>query len=172
MGTRADFYAEKNNQLVWLGSFAFDGYCIGEADENDVSPNDKKNRTRTYLESAIKNATDCDKYASLVREYLNKLDHSSFPENGWPWPWNNSKLTDEVYVFSDGCVWRQYGMEGSYEDQSTPAYFYRAHEIEWDDEGGVIDTIERRKFLMPDMTDKQNVAIGKRSGLITIQVNH
>lgn len=170
MGTRADFYIAKADELQWKGSIAFDGYSIAEADENDLSPNDKQKRTQEFLECEIKKCTDEKAFEDLLTEYLNGRDDATFPKDGWPWPWNNSKLTDETYLLKDGRVWRMYKHDGEYEDNTTPCYFAPIEVETCDDEGEEIEPTEKIVLCVPDMKEKKNVAGGNRSGMIVIGV--
>jgi hypothetical protein len=109
MGTRADFYLLKEKtELQWVGSIAWDGYEI----------------------DGVEMATSEQGYLNIIQQVMSRRKDFTSPEKGWPWPWNNSKLTDEVYVFADGVVWRQFGDYGSHEDHTTPAPFAKFREVE------------------------------------------
>jgi hypothetical protein len=41
-----------------------------------------------------------DEVASL----LQSCSHGTTPDQGWPWPWDDSRLTDYAYAFDDGAV--------------------------------------------------------------------
>lgn len=92
MGTRADFYIKSGEKLEandWIGSIAWDGYPKGLPAEI------KKAKTRAEFELAVK-------------ELATREDFTS-KEEGWPWPWETSEVTDYAYVF-DGdkvrtCNW-------------------------------------------------------------------
>jgi hypothetical protein len=86
MGTRADFYIRKNNEMEWLGSIAWGGYPRGI--EKDVLESTKENQ-----------------YKERVQSFLKSEKSSTLPEHGWPWPWNNSLTTDYSYIFDSGKVW-------------------------------------------------------------------
>lgn len=97
MGTRADFYIGTGSNAEWLGSIAFDGYRIDEMKEKDAS--------RRLDNSAcwkIKIASDDAGYRAAVSELLALNDDATLPEQGWPWPWEDSKTTDYAYAFVDG----------------------------------------------------------------------
>lgn len=87
MGTRADFYVGSGENAEWLGSVAWDGYEWAE-DEN----------------TAIAKATSDEEFRQAVQQL--QVDRKDFtkPEDGWPWPWDDSKLTDYTYYFEDGKV--------------------------------------------------------------------
>jgi hypothetical protein len=113
MGTRADFYIGVGENAEWLGSVAFDGYEWAEEENNFIAL-----------------SKSADEFRINVNKMLAKRDDATLPKDGWPWPWDDSKLTDFAYYFNDGKV--------GWEDQ--PVY--------------------------PNMKDKKNVTLGKRSGLL------
>lgn len=87
MGTRADFYIGTGEGAEWLGSIAWDGYEIDEADAHPV-----------------KDASTKDEYRASVAEYLSGRDDATLPDSGWPWPWDDSNTTDYAYSFVDGAT--------------------------------------------------------------------
>lgn len=158
MGTRADFYIkqEKNKKkMEWCGSIALDGYEIDGVEEA---------KTETEFRNKLK-------------IFLDDRDDSTYPKDGWPWPWNNSKLTDETWVFitnkkGEGKVWRCYEKEGNHEDIKTPLIFAPFDEQpEYNEEKDEYSTVKlSKKIYMPDMKKHQNVAMDKRSGLLIISL--
>ena len=86
MGTRADFYVGRGKNAEWIGSFAFDGYPDGNAKE-------------------VIKETDERGFRESVASLLKSLDHSTTVEEGWPWPWENSRTTDYAYAFDNGKVY-------------------------------------------------------------------
>lgn len=82
MGTRADFYVGRGRQALWLGSVAMDG------------------RDPEFFRGAITEAI----FRTRVDEWMTQVDHSTYPPDGWPWPWEDSCLTDVSYAF-DGVLW-------------------------------------------------------------------
>jgi len=86
MGTRADFYVGKDEDAEWIGSIAWDGYRDG-------------------IPQTILSAKDAEVFRHEVVEFLRTRQDASFPEEGWPWPWNTSSTTDCSYWFFDGEVW-------------------------------------------------------------------
>jgi hypothetical protein len=150
MGTRADFYRETDEGLGWLASIGWGGY-----------PETIKivtNQDYNYI-------TDCkteQAYFHFLKEFLANRDDVTFPDMGWPWPWDNSHLTDFAYVFSRdkgevliSCFGRGW-------------YTYK----EWDEseknsEGGSEEPIVEN---FPDMRSIQNVAWDNRSGLMIFSV--
>lgn len=72
MGTRADFYIRNENsepKMKWLGSIAWGGYPDGIG--------------KNVLES-----TSAEDYEQNVLAFLKGEDSATFPDDGWPWPWN------------------------------------------------------------------------------------
>lgn len=84
MGTRADFYVEKYDRLLWVGSLY-------------------KNGDPTNIPSEILIQVNSAMYEELVVEFL-ETKESSIRSNGdkWPWPWACSKMTDYAYIFKKG----------------------------------------------------------------------
>ena len=127
MGTRADFYVGTGLTAEWLGSIAYDGY-----------PGDKTNGVRVCVtQTAFRAAV-----AKLAAE-----DDFTSPEMGWPWPWENSQMTDYAYCF----------------DTDHVAVFCFGRPCTEDEDSDL------PKAPFPDMTERQKVTLGPRSGLIVIQ---
>ena len=83
MGTRADFYVGRGRSAQWLGSIAYDGRepevfrgCVAEKD-----------------------------YRKRVADWMKDRDDATYPVDGWPWPWEDSCITDVAYAFDEGLVW-------------------------------------------------------------------
>jgi hypothetical protein len=85
MGTRADFYLGKGKDAQWLGSIAWDGYPVG-------------------IDDAVLDAKTEQDYLAALSAFLAKQEDTTLPEQGWPWPWDNSCTTDYAYAFDDGKV--------------------------------------------------------------------
>lgn len=115
MGTRADFYVGTGESAEWLGSVAWDG------DDWEESP-----------DCALMRATTEDEFRAAVADIAADRDDWTRPEDGWPWPWEDSGTTDCTYYF----------------------------------EAGAVSCDERDDW--PDMSERQNVTFGKRSGVIVI----
>lgn len=143
MGTRADFYVGKGPQAKWLGSLAMDGY------PEALPPILIQSHTEAL-------------YRAYVERLLAARDDATLPAQGWPWPWNDSNVTDWAYTFDDGAVW----------GNSFGAGWIRLKEIPDDDEEAMDfweayhDTNTSTAF--PDMSAVQRVAWDHRSGLIII----
>lgn len=98
MGTRIDFYVGRE----WLGSLAFDGYRVYEMRDEDAAKSED-NRCCARIKHA---KTEAD-YRAAVRDLLAINDDATTPEQGWPWPWADSRATDCACVF-DGTSSRFY----------------------------------------------------------------
>lgn len=149
MGTRADFYVRKSNELNWMGSIAWDGYSIGNIGKSKTE--------RQFL--------------NRLKSFLSERDDATYPENGWPWPWKNSKLTDEIWVFDceTNSIWRGWKDTGEYKDHTAPYLFYKGEKQQGIDENfDEVDVPGAVAWLMPDMADIQNVQMGAKSGLIIV----
>lgn len=116
MGTRADFYVGVGENAEWIGSVGWDGYEWAE---------DK--------DCPLLNAKTEDDFRAAVYEIAADRDDWTDPEQGWPWPWDDSRLTDYTYYFQDGKT----GFDAFSERD------------DW-----------------PDMSDKKNLTLGRRSGLM------
>lgn len=141
MGTRADFYVGKE----WLGSLAFDGYRIHEMEEKHA---DKNGDNRACWR--VKTATTEQEFRDAVTALGAVNDDWTKPEQGWPWPWEDSRTTDRAYVF-DGT--------------KTVAYAWGKEIIPGDDEAEGPEPVDG----WPDMTAVQSVVVGtKRDGVIVV----
>ena len=137
MGTRADFYIGQGKQAEWLGSVAYDGY----PQEPREKPGIPRKLLKVKTEKAFRSA--------VVRLLASRQDGSS-PEDGWPWPWKDSGTTDYAYALVDGKVLVcPYGTTWCDPLQQIP------------DEGR-----DDKTAVFPDMTAKQQVTLGPRSGLL------
>lgn len=142
MGIRADFYVRKEKVMTWLGSIADDGYPDG------------------IDEDVLKSQTQ-EEFESNVKEFLSKEESATLPENGWPWPWNDSRTTDYSYIFEGGKV-------------MASCFGYSLFDplvLDEDEEEDEEDN-EKLKDYFPDMSEFKNVAIAgnKRSGVIVFTV--
>lgn len=128
MGTRADFYVDKE----WIGSIAWDGYEFAENRPNSIA-----------------DATYEKDFRNEVSRMLVKRKDGTTPDLGWPWPWDDSRLTDFSYVFRNG---------------KTEIYNFGEFVIS---EDGETDNI---KHDFPNMKKIKNVTIGPHSGLLVVQL--
>lgn len=134
MGTRADFYIGAGKDAEWLGSVAWDGY------QWDEEP-----------DCALMTAKTADEFRAAVAAIAEKRRDFTRPDQGWPWPWNDSHTTDYAYMLIDGKV---------------SAYcFGRERFI---NEANEHDTHEDKTADFPDMSARKNVTFGDRSGVIVL----
>lgn len=144
MGTRADFYAGRGSAAEWLGSIAFDGLWIDEDDRGGP---------------AVLGATTESEYRAACVAFLARREDATLPEQGWPWPWNDSGTTDCAYAFDSGKVWCSRG-----------AYWYDPR-VPRDGEGEVLASAkDSTPVVWPDMSDRKRVTYGPRSGIILLSV--
>lgn len=122
MGTRADFYVGKGKDAEWIGSIAFDGY-------------------RSEIDHEVRAAKSEEEFRAAVGLFFSGRDDATRPDQGWPWPWNDSSTTDCSYWFFDGCCWEDDGG------------FYRR-----------CDDLEPDAIEYPDMSGRKNFTLGTRSG--------
>lgn len=133
MGTRADFYVGRDKNAEWLGSIGWDGYWSGI--DNQI--------TQCTSEAAFRHA---------VVTFIADREDGTKPEQGWPWPWNDSDTTDCAYAFDAGQVWQE--AKGYWVDGTR----------DFDYESDVPENAMRCDF--PDMSERKAVTYGARSGLI------
>lgn len=91
-----------------------------------------------------------EEYKKNVEAFLEKRDDGTLPTQGWPWPWEDSGTTDYAYAFDNGDVYAcSYGLK----------WFLPLQEEEPES--------DVEEAIFPNMANKQRVAMGERSGLIT-----
>lgn len=142
MGTRGDFYVGTGKEAKWLGSIAWDAYNIHEAHE----PNHENPDPYTQRCWAIKTAKTEEEYRAAVADFLAADRSATKPEDGWPWPWDDSCTTDYAYCF-DGTKTKAFSFGRDVTDL------------------GKDDEAPKTKSEFPDMKDVKNVTLGPRSGL-------
>ena len=140
MGTRADFYVGKGKDAEWLGSIAWDGYRDGIDDDVLLATN----------ESAFRGA---------VTKFLSERDDATLPDQGWPWPWDDSRTSDCSYWFFGGKCWEAAGYPVD--------YFFPCDEPMPESDGPEIYQ-GRERVEFPNMAHLKNVTLGKRSGLTVL----
>jgi len=114
MGTRADFYVGNGENAKWLGSIAWDGHEFAKDDDHPI----RKAKTE-------------GEYRKAVTDLLKSREDGTTPEMGWPWPWNDSGLTDFAYFWDgDKVQWNKW--DGNYPDMSEKK------NIAWGDRSGVM----------------------------------
>ena len=122
------------SQMIWLGSIAWDGYPQG-------------------IDAAVLAATTKEEYVREALAFMEPRDDHTHPEQGWPWPWNDSGTTDYAYTFKDGRV--------------VASCFGNTWFVAAD--GDPEDDEDDAHVPMPDMTAIQNLDFGKWSGVMFIQ---
>ncbi len=133
MGTRADFYMGRGEEANWYASIAWDGYPDG-------------------IDAAVLEATTVPEYRDALAAFLKTRDDVTYPEAGWPWPWETSHTTDFAYAYDEGRV---YASCFGHEWQVA---------TEWDDDADD----EGKAAVFPNMKDRQKVTFGKRSGIMVV----
>lgn len=124
--------------MQWLGSVALDGYPSGFSDQEGT---------------IMLTAKSEKEFSAALAEVLSSKSHATTPDMGWPWPWDDSLLTDYAYVFDVEagevkafCFGRPFDLASDEDDSEEPkvvGYF-------------------------PDMSEVKNVTYGRRSGLIVV----
>lgn len=94
MGTRADFYMGIGPDAEWLGSVAWDGYDVSEANSG-IARDVRLSKTK-------------EEFLENLKAYFAARDNVTLPEAGWPWPWEDSRTTDFAYAFVDGQIQQYY----------------------------------------------------------------
>ena len=133
MGTRADYYIGRGENAEWLGSTAWDG-GPGWGKTDDVLAAKTEQEFRQAVSDLAKTEGDF-----------------TSPEDGWPWPWEDSRTTDYAYAWDSEVFYSYFG------------YGWHAHkdgpEPEWPND---------KTAVFPNMKSQQNVAKGSRSGMMMI----
>lgn len=140
MGTRADFYVGTDAATMeWLGSIAWDGYEIGED---------------------IPGAANEAEYRGRVAKFLAERDDATLPDMGWPWPWDDSTITDCAYTWDRGRVLSAHG---------SPERWL-AYPAAYDEEADEWEGLNDAPFaFFPNMSSRKAVTLGSRSGLIVLK---
>lgn len=99
------------------------------------------------VEEAILNANTEQDFRAAVAARLASRDDATTPEQGWPWPWEDSSETDYAYAFDEGQTWVSH----------FGAPWYRAQD-------------GSQYAVFPPMTERKNVAVGPRSGMMVLRV--
>lgn len=145
MGTRADYYIGNDPATMeWIGSHAYDGYALHEGDHDEY-------------DAAIAQATTAKGFRKAVQRMLQTLNHATFPDQGWPWSWDDSQLTDYAYCFvGHEILCYQFG----HGPRHIGEPFCNDEGDGWGD-----------KAPFQDMSARKNVTLGKRSGLMILRVD-
>lgn len=98
----------------------------------------------------LKAKTEAD-FRTCVSEFLNGRDDTTLPKHGWPWPWENSQITDYAYAFDKGKVYASnFGHDWFIATKKEPEY-----------------ERESTKVPFPNMKTNRMAPIGSnRSGLM------
>ena len=148
MGTRADYYVGRGPNAEWLGSTAWDGYP-------------EKPGLRESAPAVLDARTE-DEFRKAVADMLAKRDDATTPDQGWPWPWNDSATTDYAYAFDGDKVYYTIGYQPEYWwPADTPAPAEDA-----DDYPEILKTLT--VAVHPDMSARKAVTLGDRSGTIVL----
>ena len=124
MGTRADFYIGKGKNSEWLGSIAWDGYPKG-------------------IPTVLLRQTNEKGFRANVSKFLDSRDDATLPNDGWPWPWEDSGTTDYAYTLSgDKVLASCFG--SAWFDPKNPPKEPKGH------------------ATLPNMADRQNIQWGKK----------
>lgn len=135
MGTRADFYIGRGPNAEWIGSVAWDAYPSGIPDD------------------VLNAKTEAD-FRAAVADFFSKRDDVTLPDRGWPWPWDNSGLTDYTYAIDGDQVWAsRFGREWWPANQPEPEDAPKGNAVE----------------MFPDMKDRKNVRLDRGSGVIVVR---
>lgn len=161
MGTRADFYVGRGKAARWVGSIAWDGYPEG------IVPLSEETEDRPFLGVTHKcsewskgrhlfDAKTEAEFMDRVERFFQFRDDVSRPEDGWPWPWDNSNTTDFSYAFDpkDGKVYGTcFGRGWWVARKGLPKReANKIPDADW-----------------PDMADKKRVRLGgPKSGLVVV----
>ena len=98
-------------------------------------------------DSSVASAKSEDDFRAAVKGLESRDDFTSI-EQGWPWPWDDSQTTDYAYCYTDSGV----------------KAFCFGRPCSDKDEDEENDNIPKAAF--PNMKDKKNFTLGKRSGVI------
>lgn len=138
MGTRADFYVGRGKDAQWIGSVAMDGYPDG------------------FDRDGLLNATTEQQFREAVAAEIASRNDGTTPEQGWPWPWDDSHTSDYAYAFDGGMVFGTFS--GHWFDAVAAA-----EDGDKEDEAADDTPVE-----FPNMAERKNVTFSARSGLIVI----
>lgn len=179
MGTRADFYIGTDENAEWIGSTAWDGYPDGLGltlpTRRIVVGNYSTNDHADFPEGqGILDAKTEEEFRTRVAQYFENREDVSLPEDGWPWPWEDSSTTDYAYAFDPVA---ECSVLSSFGDTYLPYPVYVANEEAEcaaeeaaAAEGKTLPYVPSAKEqVFPNMKERQNVQLGgSKSGLIVI----
>lgn len=153
MGTRADYYLGRGPDAVWLGSISWDGYPAGIFAHKPG-----------FISLDL--ISDDLSWSTAVETFLNGRDDSTMPEQGWPWPWEDSCTTDYAYAYDEGKIWGcSFGHEWFELDMEKTN---GGEPLEDDEAEDYVYVPQPKTAVFPNMKDRQNVRLDGGSGLIII----
>lgn len=140
MGTRADFYVGRGVTAEWLGSITWDGHPTSIAHE--ILEAQSEEAFRTAVETSFASRGDVTR-----------------PADGWPWPWEDSRMTDYAYAFDEKVWISRFGRDWYAAEDGPP----EGHN---DQPSGAHDRTKDSMF--PDMSERRvsPEEVLRRSGLI------
>lgn len=105
-----------------------------------------------HKESSLRVAFTEELFRIAISVILMGRDDATRPEQGWPWPWEDSATTDYAYCLNDGKV---------------EVYCF-GRPVTFDSDGRSVDEAEQapKRTDWRNMRDVQKVTLGERSGLI------
>jgi len=107
------------------------------------------------IDETIFAAATEQEYRKAVAAFFADRDDATKPERGWPWPWDDSQLTDFSYAFDVGQVWI-----------SCFGHAWQDWKIKDDEE----TQDDGPKVPFPDMKARKNVAFDRRSGAMFLKI--
>lgn len=136
MGTRADFYVGRGAEAEWLGSIAMDGYPDG------------------HPEACLDAASEIAFRESVAR--ILEVPHATYPEEGWPWPWEDSRTTDYAYAWDGAVLVSNFGRRWLSADEARDG----------------ADDGDAKVAVFPNMSARANVAApgSARSGMMALVI--
>lgn len=150
MATRADFYIKENDKYTLIGCTV-----------NNYNGPFEVAKTASVFLKFVK---------SMLLEEGDTRDYIGTQKLGWPW--SNSKLTDECFIFEikkpkfwqilkpkdSGVLYKKFSSNkysyGNYEDVSTPMYAFPINSTKWedfDDDGEYIGKLTPKAFYLPSL---------------------
>ena len=105
------------------------------------------------ISKGVLSAVQPQQFRQEVEEFLKSRRDATWPHQGWPWPWKDSQTTDYAYAFDGGKV----------HGASFGHCWWDASKPEPEDQP------DGKTCAFPDMTDRNNVTFGERSGVMIIE---
>jgi len=105
LGTKADFYIKRGEELEWRGSIEWDG-------QEDKIPEN------------ILRATNEQEFQENLDAFFKRKPDSVGPDKPWPWHYDSSKFTDFCYI-----MWEEKGklVISHFNSQTYTIYQYRKY---------------------------------------------